>query len=458
MATPNPLVIMIGLTPDVQDLVQKHTKDGHHLSRKYDGDILETPISGHIGVIVCGTDSLSIPVIEVGQTFRMLYPDSTIFFVTKERNGFNRPDFHKNGFNDGFLFPSDKPELVQNIESAMAIATSGKTKAYKKIQLIDVAADATLGFDLYLHLPAANKKIRYVSSTESLGPDRSEKLRKHNYRSALITVDQAKEFYQFTARQLKAMNNATGMSETERQEKQAAAVRDLLTGLFSDNENNLENGREMMEDCQEIVKAYVNDDSKGSNSWYEKIIAAGASNSESTVYSHAATTSTFGALLSIALGIGDPKDAALAALLHDIGLADVPEEIINKSPTEWTPAERARYEQHTVDSVRLIKERRMNVDEKICNIIAQHHERFDGTGYPNKLAGPRILPEAQILAVADRLDELTSIKDGVGKLSVIQAMELICSEGLANPIGSPINPDILRKIKSIFLMPKKEAV
>ena len=443
-------VMLIGLEPLAASFVSGRSKVVRIIEKKYDSEIFEAALDPAPAVIFCGTSGLNMSTMEVAQSIRMLYSETPIYFVTSDRVGFNRPDMKKNGFNDGFILPNDELELSRCFKRDLSTASGGAIRAYKTVQLIDIPPEETLGFDLYIYLPANNKEVRYASANESLGEERAKKLGLFKHQTALVSEDQLKNFYQFTARQLKAAGSSESLSQTEKTEKREKAVRDLLTGLFADNDkDSIDSGREMMLDCQEIVKAYVLDGASEQTDWYERL-ANVATETENSSYSRAATASTYAALFGIALGIGDPKELALAGLLYDIGLVTVPAEITSKEPTHWTREERALYEQHPKASVRLIKERRMNVSENICMMIEQHHERFDGNGYPEHIPGPRIMKEAQILLLADMVTELTTLKEGQPRISVHEAILKICEQGLKNPMGSAINIDILRRLKSIF--------
>ena len=94
-----------------------------------------------------------------------------------------------------------------------------------------------------------------------------------------------------------------------------------------------------------------------------------------------------------------------AALLHDIGMIGVPGSILTKT-TPLTEQERAIVRQHPIAGVRIISQ--VGIFNQELNIIKHHHENFDGTGYPDALAGKNIPFGARILAAADTFDAITS--------------------------------------------------
>lgn len=444
-------VLALGVDPQFLKLVST-LKNTELKAQNHDPSILEGPVETPLAVILCGPSTIEAPTAEIGQTLRMFYPDLAIFYITEKRDGFHRKDLQKNGFTDAFLLPTDEASMVSAVKRQLALASSGKIKSYRTVQLVDLSADAQLGFDLYLHLPANNRYVRYVSGSEALGEERVDKLKKHNFRSAMVAENEMQKFYQFTARQLKAMGSDKNLSETERIEKREKAVRDLLTGIFSDSSknDNIGRGREVMNDCQEIIKEYIlSEDPSGANNWYERLMKA--SSGDSSAYSHTANVATLASLIAMALGIGDPKEMALAGMLHDIGLSDVPAAICLKSENERTSEEKKLYEEHPLHSIRLIQDRKLIVSEKVFKIIEQHHERFDGNGYPARLPGPRICPEAQILSFVDQVDEMAAPKEGVPNVTIVEAVRKICDYELGNPAKASIDPTLLRRIKDVFL-------
>jgi HD-GYP domain-containing protein (c-di-GMP phosphodiesterase class II) len=100
------------------------------------------------------------------------------------------------------------------------------------------------------------------------------------------------------------------------------------------------------------------------------------------------------------------RDAEFAALLHDVGKVRVPNSIINK-PGPLTPEERAVMEQHTVEGERLLL-RVGGLLGEIGRVVRSCHERWDGDGYPDGLAGEQIPLLARIVSCCDAYNAMTS--------------------------------------------------
>jgi hypothetical protein len=100
----------------------------------------------------------------------------------------------------------------------------------------------------------------------------------------------------------------------------------------------------------------------------------------------------------------DRRDAKLAAILHDVGKIRIPDAIINK-PGRLTPEERAIIETHTIEGQKLLT-RVGGLLAEIGVIVRSCHERFDGAGYPDGLAGEEIPLPARIVCICDAFNAM----------------------------------------------------
>ncbi|MBB3112210.1 putative nucleotidyltransferase with HDIG domain [Paenibacillus phyllosphaerae] len=113
---------------------------------------------------------------------------------------------------------------------------------------------------------------------------------------------------------------------------------------------------------------------------------------------------------------------AQGGVVHDVGKIKVPDAVLNK-PGKLSPEERSLIERHPVWGYDVCKQLGFFPDE--LSIIRSHHEKWDGTGYPDRLAGERIPLLARIAAVADVYDALTSSRSYRKAMSHDEAMRII---------------------------------
>jgi putative nucleotidyltransferase with HDIG domain len=116
------------------------------------------------------------------------------------------------------------------------------------------------------------------------------------------------------------------------------------------------------------------------------------------------------------------ENLKIASILHDIGKIGVDESILNK-PGRLTEEEFDKIKQHPEIGVKIIKD--IDFLKDVSRIILSHHERYDGTGYPEGKKYVDIMLESQILSLADVFDALTSERPYRNAMSVEEAIEII---------------------------------
>lgn len=137
------------------------------------------------------------------------------------------------------------------------------------------------------------------------------------------------------------------------------------------------------------------------------------------------------------LGLSENELEALraAALLHDIGKLAVPEHIISK-PGRLTPEEFERMKIHPVVGAQILE--RVRFPYPVAPIVRSHHERWDGTGYPDRLKGEEIPLGARILSVVDTLDALATDRQYRKALPLDEAIGIILQEA-----GKAFDPKVV---------------
>ncbi|MCF8025157.1 MAG: HD-GYP domain-containing protein [Desulfobacteraceae bacterium] len=124
------------------------------------------------------------------------------------------------------------------------------------------------------------------------------------------------------------------------------------------------------------------------------------------------------------LGLEEDRVQGLyfAGMVHDIGKISVPAEILTK-PTRLADKEFGLIKDHVLSGYNILKD--IEFPWPIADIVVQHHERLDGSGYPAGLSGEDILWESRILAVADVVEAMTSHRPYRPGLGVDVALEEI---------------------------------
>lgn len=144
-------------------------------------------------------------------------------------------------------------------------------------------------------------------------------------------------------------------------------------------------------------------------------------------------------------GLSDSELEAVraASILHDIGKLAVPEYIISK-PGRLTQAEFEKMKIHPVVGAQILSQ--VQFPYPVAPIVRSHHERWDGSGYPDGLRGEEIPIGARILAAVDCLDALASDRQYRRALPIEEAMEVVASDS-----GKQFDPRIVEILKRRFV-------
>ncbi|MDP2227929.1 MAG: DUF3391 domain-containing protein, partial [Moraxellaceae bacterium] len=139
-------------------------------------------------------------------------------------------------------------------------------------------------------------------------------------------------------------------------------------------------------------------------------------------YHHAFRCAIWGTVFARHLGISRQSldNLALGLVLMDVGKARLPDGLLNKSGL-LTPSERLELRRHVQFSLEIL-ERMPGIPSQVVQMVAEHHERFDGSGYPNQLMGKSISPLGKIAGLVDTYDAMTSERPYARALTSVEAV------------------------------------
>ncbi len=132
----------------------------------------------------------------------------------------------------------------------------------------------------------------------------------------------------------------------------------------------------------------------------------------------------------------------MAAIIHDLGKISVPAEILSK-PAKSIPMEFNLIKVHSQSGYDILKD--IDFPWPIARIVLEHHERMDGSGYPNGLTGENLLIESRIIAVADTVEAISSNRPYRPSMGIEKALEEIDRNK-----GILFDPEVVRVCLRVF--------
>jgi hypothetical protein len=160
-------------------------------------------------------------------------------------------------------------------------------------------------------------------------------------------------------------------------------------------------------------------------------------------HGHSRRVARYASMIAKRLGVGGAELARIrtAAAVHDVGKIETPIEILHK-PSGLTDAEFDVVKQHPVAGERMVE---ILEDDALAAIVRHHHERLDGSGYPDRLNGPEIPLGARIIAVADTFDAITSARPYRDAKPHHEALAILRAEA-----GTKLDRDAVTAFCSIY--------
>ncbi|HZK54947.1 MAG TPA: HD-GYP domain-containing protein [Desulfosporosinus sp.] len=170
-------------------------------------------------------------------------------------------------------------------------------------------------------------------------------------------------------------------------------------------------------------------------------------------YIHSVNVAILATLIGLQMGLKGQtlRNLTLGAMFHDIGKSGIPFEILNK-PSNLTNSELEVIKKHPVLGEEMI--RRTNISGEVLSIIRQHHERWNGKGYPDGVRQRAITLSAQIVAIEDVFDALVGDRPYRKGLPPYHALEIIIAGS-----GEEFNKQIVEEfIQCLILYPQGSIV
>jgi PAS domain S-box-containing protein/putative nucleotidyltransferase with HDIG domain len=159
---------------------------------------------------------------------------------------------------------------------------------------------------------------------------------------------------------------------------------------------------------------------------------------------HQEQVTKLAAAIAREMGLSEDEVEAIqvAGIVHDIGKLSIPAEILSK-PARLTEIEYSLVKTHPEVGYTILS--KIDFPWPIAKIVRQHHERIDGTGYPNGLSGPDLLIEAKILGVADVVEAMSSHRPYRPSLGIEEALKEISEKS-----GTLYDPDVVKACLKLF--------
>ena len=285
-----------------------------------------------------------------------------------------------------------------------------KTETLIPIPSIDFTEEP-LSFDLYAQLPNLKKTILYRKKGAELESDRFAIIQEQTNIVFLIQRDDYVDYLQHVAGRLKALLQ-TKVDANTSQELAGVARTLLLSSLQTSSPMQSQMMlKSLNEICSVIVSELIRSPQVNQLTMYNNFLKLARSGSN--FQKHPINVISLALMIATGIGYNDReslRDLMLASLVHDLGLVRLPIKVIQNAhrAQDLGISDRQLLHQHPALTLEILESKEIYLSQRAKNIVLQHHEEFNGRGFPNGLIGYAIEPLAQILSMADAFDHFVN--------------------------------------------------
>ncbi len=277
---------------------------------------------------------------------------------------------------------------------------------FTPILLKQLLPDEEIPFSVFLYLKTNKKLINVKKKGDIFPQDRLDDYKKKNIDYVYIRKSEKEAFYQYKSRTFSNILNDEKLTKEEKANQ--IRIKSRETMLEISKVSTKEESEQIMENCSGITKSIITEVASESfaNAFNNitKMVKTGSS-----LMVHSANVSGLAVMFAMLLSVTDPKqleEAAMGALVHDLGLSTINEEAVRRylSAEEIGGEDYEDFKKHPLKALEMLKKMKSQVAKGVLDIVVQHHEHQDGSGFPRHLKAMQISFLAKLVAIADSFD------------------------------------------------------
>ncbi|MCP4255637.1 MAG: HD-GYP domain-containing protein [Candidatus Scalindua sp.] len=275
-------------------------------------------------------------------------------------------------------------------------------KEFLAINESTLIVDTEVDCDLYLksHVNGVPRYVLFSHGGEMFHGDRRKKLVENNIKKLYVYANSYKTFNDYQEQNLKTILADNKKSSAEKSNIVYSVAKNLTQELLNDVRSGVKIDR--VTSWADNTVDYILRDEKA----FSNLIKV--TSHDYQTYTHSVDVSVLGLLFGKHLGLSQDslRSFGTGLLVHDVGKVEIPPEILNK-PGSLTTDEHKIVAKHPEAGINLLAKEGSILKESLL-IVAQHHENFDGTGYPHGIGGDEIQLFGRISRIVDAYDAITT--------------------------------------------------
>lgn len=366
------------------------------------------------------------------QTTKMNFPDCHIIVLHSSAAKLDFDLVKKNGANAVMHINFDREFISDMVLQLAPIEMEGDNipiTALMPVDMRDMEAEVNINFDVYAHLPANHRSVMLRKAGSSVDERQLEKF-KNLKQTMYIKKTQRTAFFEYARTVMSLRNIPMPVSMTEKFHRSKYAIYEIMAQFLNGAATDYSGGKVIYEKCKSIVADFELTKDRTTDEIFTEVFRF--TGNSRTLYHDCICMSAYAAYFAQLLGWDASKreSAAIAGLLHNIGLAQMPVSVGDLDPRKYNPDQQAEYQLYPERSVVMVKGKKVPLSVEISEAIGQHRENCIGTGFPKKMIAADMSDLAKVLSLAFYFHELTALQDERQALPPGQALNALKENAL----------------------------
>jgi HD-GYP domain-containing protein (c-di-GMP phosphodiesterase class II) len=320
---------------------------------------------------------------------------------------------------------------------------------YLPLRADGLIPDTVLPFDIFIYMPIQKKTLKFRNQGSEILAAEVARLKEKGVTHVYVRAEDRERYEAYVAQQISEQVSHEHPGSAQR-DRLKDATRGLFKAILEDDDIS---PKEATERCGTVVRKIVDEvvpenQSKAYHKLVEFIDQSGADDLD-----HGLNVSTYAVIFAVGAGYANRaavEHCAMGGIFHDLGLSMINPELVTRyrAGEELFGADLDEIHSHPHYSVQVLQSKLGGTSNEVRFIIEQHHENFDGTGFPVGLRGPKIFNLAKIVSIANAFDHVMNANPDFSPAEAIMQL----SESQAGPLDQKrFDPTLLEKIYEMML-------
>jgi HD-GYP domain-containing protein (c-di-GMP phosphodiesterase class II) len=256
-------------------------------------------------------------------------------------------------------------------------------------------------FDLYLLSGPERNPVLYRRGDLPVTVEDLQRLESNRIEMLYVDSRQEVEYRHYLEANIRSILSDEALPISEKSDILYTSVQGMVVELMAEPEFG-----QGVRRCRDLVESSIQF-LYGENSAFSSLLKIAAH--DYSIYTHSVNVFVYCMALAKRLRLGDRaqlNQLGIGVLFRDIGLCEL-EDIVPETASKLTPRQQEAYEQHPLNSHRILRGH-AGVGEIALDVARHHHERLDGSGYPDGFRSLQVSEYVRVVAIADEFDELTT--------------------------------------------------